>query len=105
MNKVSTYYDNVRLRSANIKDYLKREYPEYDVVTSKEVVKIEMENLLQKDYGDDLDCTLTSITECIMYYSKNLTDAKIYPVVEKIAKKYFYNGKQFGTIPVFIKNI
>ena len=105
MVNVPIYYDRQRLKASNIKDYLKKKYPGYDIISSLESFRLETESLLQKNYGEDLDCTLTSITECTMYYSNGLIDTEVYPIVEQFAKKCFYNGKQYGTIPVFIKNI
>lgn len=104
------YYDKKRIVGGNVKDYLLRKYSNYDSVELSKTCKINMPNLLQKNYGDDMDCSLTSVTECVMYHykkekGKDLTAEEVYAVVEEIAKKYFYNGKSYGTIPVFIKNI
>jgi uncharacterized protein YvpB len=61
--------------------------------------------LLQMDYGESLDCTLTSITTVISFLKPNREPKEIYDIVEKHAKKYFYNGEKYGTIPIFINSI
>ena len=62
--------------------------------------------LLQKNYGLPYDCTLTSITTLIHNLPRsNYIPNYVYGIVEKQAKKYFYDGNKFGTLPVFIKNI
>lgn len=109
-NIAPIFYNRKRLSRSNIKDYLLRKYPEYEMVSSAYMNKLNTKNLLQKDYGEDMDCSLTSITECVMYHhmiaqEKELKPEEVYSVVESIAKNYFYNGKSYGTIPVFIKNI
>ena len=58
--------------------------------------------LLQNDYGDPYDCSITSIT-AILSKGKNPKD--VYNKVESVAKKYFYNGKTVGTNPLTIKAI
>ncbi len=55
--------------------------------------------LLQKDYGYDNDCTLTSISALIKYYKPNQDINTIYNGVEKNAKKIGYS--KLGT-PIFI---
>ena len=66
--------------------------------------KLSVQPFLQNDYGEANDCTLVSITSILHYLNKEPFE-KIYPKVENIAKKYFYNGKTCGTIPIFIKQI
>ena len=62
--------------------------------------------LLQNDYGDDFDCSITSITTCILKYAPFLKDTDVYNVVAEYGKsKSFYNGKLYGTIAFSIKNI
>jgi hypothetical protein len=58
--------------------------------------------LLQKDYGKPYDCTLTCIT-AILSCGKNVEET--YEKVEKVAEKHFYDGDNYGTIPIFIKSI
>lgn len=55
------------------------------------------EALLQKDYGNPLDCTLTSLA---FLFGKNN-----YDVIEKYAMKTGYNGIVNGTRPTAIKYI
>lgn len=67
--------------------------------------------LKQADYGEELDCSLTSITACILYYMRKkkpnyfITPRNIYNYVERIAKNYWYNGTTFGVFSGFIKYI
>lgn len=62
--------------------------------------------LLQSDYGEALDCTLTSITGVIKYQFKYApAPDNIYEIVEHIAKRNFYNGKKWGTPNICISNI
>ena len=69
------------------------------------------ELLKQADYGEELDCSLTSITACILYYMRkkkpncSITPQNIYNYVERIAKNYWYNGTTFGVFGGFIKYI
>lgn len=53
--------------------------------------------LLQKDYGKDMDCTLTSLAF--------IFGAQHYPMIERIAEKYGYDGDKGGTNPLMICNI
>ena len=115
MIDVPVFYNNKRISSGNVKDYLLRKFPQFDKIQSVKSSTIIMDNLLQKNYGKDNDCSLTSITECVMYHymknknsytiEKELNAEEVYDTVEQIADKYFYNGDNYGTIPVFIKNI
>ena len=61
--------------------------------------------LLQNDYGDPLDCTLTSITASTMYVLNREDDKLIYSVVERTARQYGYSGVKYGTFAVTIKPI
>lgn len=54
-------------------------------------------DLLQKDYGEDLDCTLT----CLAF----IFGADKYYGIERFAKKRAYDGKRWGTIPTTVKAI
>ena len=53
--------------------------------------------LLQKDFGKAKGCTVTSLAF--------LYGAERYPQIEKIAKRYGYNGDRHGTNPLRIKTI
>lgn len=59
----------------------------------------------QNRYGEENDCTLTSLTAVINYYclGKHYIQ-NIYDDVETIARKYGYTGKK-GTNPLFIRKI
>ena len=48
--------------------------------------------LLQSDYGEANDCTLTSITTVIHSWLPSLDVNMIYNQVENIAKQYGYSG-------------
>lgn len=92
-----------RLTSSNVNNYLEELFPN----SRKRVIKsktLEFIPLLQADYGEANDCTITSITACIC----NLLDRapeEVYNVVEHIAKKNGYNGTTTGTNPLKIKKI
>lgn len=60
--------------------------------------------LLQDDYGERNDCTLTSITAILHYYLPNRSPKEIYSIVEKIARKYGYTGTK-GTNPLVIRTV
>lgn len=61
--------------------------------------------LLQNDYGDPLDCALTSITASTMYVLNREDDKLIYNVVERTARQYGYSGVKYGTFAITIKSI
>lgn len=100
-------YDKKRLTSANIIDYLKEQYGSNAIIKSKDYYKIpNIKALLQKDYGKDNDCTITSLTTCLFYRIPEKNPQEIYNIVEAHGEKnHFYNGKLYGTIPIFIKCI
>lgn len=71
------------------------EYPSLGVRVERRALR--MKALLQDDYGDRLDCTITSMA-CVFgeaYYSE----------LECIAKRYGYNGKTYGTNPLMVQRI
>jgi hypothetical protein len=53
--------------------------------------------LLQKNYGEDYDCTLTSLAA--------IFGEEHYALIESIAKKHGYDGKKNGTNPFTVKVI
>lgn len=59
--------------------------------------------LLQKNYGEEQDCTLTSMTALIQFYTKEKVE-DIYTEVEKVAKKLGYKGN-VGTNPIVIRTL
>lgn len=97
-------FNNKRLTAANIGAYLKKKFNTEDVQqVSSKVLKIAP--LLQNDYGEAGDCTLTSITTCVNYYRAGQSSIQeIYDYVEKVARKWGYNGN-VGTFPLFIQRI
>lgn len=58
---------------------------------------LNMKALLQDDYGERLDCTLTCMA-CI-WGEEN------YAEIESIAKRYGYNGEKRGTNPLVVQRI
>lgn len=99
-------FERVRLTQLNIKKYLYEKFGyDADIKLMGEKRLKDVPILLQDDYGEDNDCTLTSITCAIKRLNRTMSENEIYDTVEKVAKKYFYNGKLYGTIPLFIKSI
>lgn len=80
-----------RLYSANVK----KEYP--NLGSLKECKKLGGKCLYQKDYGDEYDCTIT----CLAF----IFGEQHYAEIEKIAKKYGYNGNTCGTFQIVIRSI
>ena len=97
-------YKKIRLKSTNINGYLTDDNSQTSISLTKQLTLPKFKALLQKDYGGDGDCTLTSITACIWYELPEVDVQKIYDEVEKTAKIFFYNSK-LGTMPIFVKNI
>ena len=59
----------------------------------------------QDHYGEDNDCTLTSLTAVTDFYLAHTKSVpEVYATIEKIARKYGYTGKK-GTDPWFIRRI
>lgn len=60
--------------------------------------------LLQRDYGKDNDCTITSITTVMSYLTKSNDFDKVYDkVIANISPKWAYGW--YGTIPIFITKV
>ena len=104
---ISNSFNKKRLTNSNIYSYLEELYPD----SRKRLLKakrLQVKPLLQNNYGQSNDCTLTSLTTCICHllnYTLTTDIKKVYQTVEKNAKKYFYNGEILGTLPFFIKKI
>lgn len=59
----------------------------------------------QDHYGEDNDCTLTSLAAVAdFYFAHTKSVPEIYATIEKIARKYGYTGKK-GVDPWFIRRI
>lgn len=102
--KAPSNFNNKSLNNANLKEYLKKKYNAKEVTQTSSKI-LDIVPLLQNDYGEVNDCTLTSITTCVNYYRGAKDNVKdIYNCVEKVAKKYFYKGN-IGTFPLFTQRI
>ena len=93
-----------RLTENNLNKYLVENYGG-PMLREKKVIIEGIQPLLQKNYGEAYDCTLTSITTIISWLDPTLDIQTIYDKVESIAKKYLYNGSKTGTMPIFIQPI
>lgn len=74
---------------------LRQEYPNLGIV--KECKNLGGRALLQEDYGEDYDCTLTCLA--FLFGSEN------YTLIERIAKRYGYSGTVSGTNPLTVKSV
>ena len=61
--------------------------------------------LLQNDYGEEKDCSLTSITACTAYLLNRTDINHIYSVTESTARLWGYSGTKWGTWSSTIKPI
>lgn len=95
----------MRITKNNLKKYLNETYGDHPIQLCS---KKQLDNfipLLQNDYGEANDCTLTSMTAIIFYLSEQKLAIKdIYTAVEKFAKKYGYRGNR-GTPYITIRKI
>lgn len=75
-----------------------------NIVSQEYFIIKDVPNLLQKDYGEDNDCTITSITTVMSYLTKRADYDKIYDnVIANIYPKWAYGW--YGTIPIFITKV
>lgn len=72
----------------------------FSVKSEKEIPNVL--GLLQRNYGQEQDCTLTSLTALILHYTKTSGVQDIYNEVERIATKLGYKGN-IGTNPLVIR--
>ena len=94
----------MRIGEYNIELYLKEAYGGTPVLKQQKHIA-GFKPLLQRNYGGDNDCTLTSITAIVSFLSKYKYPIKdVYAYVEKIAKKYLYRGTS-GTPFITIRKI
>ena len=94
----------MRISTDNILLYLQSKSNETKLIQSKKIKYFPM--LLQKNYGELKDCTLTSLTAVLRYKKYfDLDISEIYKIVESNAKYYGYNGQTYGTICVTIRKI
>lgn len=87
----------------NLQAYILKEYGDTSHLAVKKNYIQGIKPLLQNDYGEDQDCSLTSITTVVSYYKPQLQIQFIYDQVEKIAKKFLYKGNR-GT-PTITMNV
>ncbi len=100
--KIDEKYINTRLLGGNLNHYLE---DNYGIVRLKEYRELPfVKAFLQKDYGGNGDCTLTSILTIVEFYRPELDSNEVYDYIEKIAKKYLYT-ETWGTFPGFNKAI
>lgn len=82
----------MRISQQNLEQYLKDTYKGNPVRQQQKFLD-GFTPLLQKNYGGENDCTLTSMTAIVYFLSKSKYEIQsIYDYVEKIAKKYFYRS-------------
>lgn len=94
----------MRIDQKNLKDYLKKTYGGNPVRQHQRILD-NFTPLLQKDYGGENDCTLTSMTAIVNFLSKGKHQVQdIYKCVEKYALKYFYTGDN-GTPTITTRKI
>lgn len=74
---------------------LQYEYPDRGKQLSRQVINLHP--LLQRNYGEEMDCTITSMA-CIF-------GEKYYGVIEDIARRYGYDGDTRGTNPLTVRRI
>lgn len=92
------------INNNNLLEYLKKKYNVDNIQKSIKVNQlIDMQPLVQDDYGDDNDCTLTAITTILTHYC-NKTPEEIYAVVVKFGRKLGYNAKA-GTNPLVMRTL
>ena len=103
--KVSSNFLNKRLTATNIKKYLQENYRFGDTINEVYRKQLSAPVFLQNNYGQEGDCTLTSILTLVEYYDRTLNTNDVYDYIEKIARKFLYNGNTFGTLPWFHKAI
>ena len=87
-----------RLHTRNILEYVEHE----DTVAIDTITNIVP--LLQDDYGEANDCTLTSITSIIKRFKESVEIEDIYTIVESIARRYGYRGN-IGTLSAVIRTV
>lgn len=91
-------FEKKRLHTHNIKEYTQNE-----IVISNSFIN-NVFALLQDDYGEANDCTLTSITSIIKRLKQSIEIEDIYTIVESIARRFGYRGS-FGTLSATIRII
>lgn len=91
------------ITTRNIEEYIAETYGSKPNMTSEFLLPVVP--LLQGDYGEDNDCTLTAITEVIHYLTRmKFTATTVYNIVVSIARKYCYRPST-GTFSLFVTSI
>lgn len=94
----------MRISQQNVQKYLKDAYSNTPILQQQRKID-NFTFLLQKDYGEACDCTLTSMTAIVYFLSKNKSSVEaIYSEVEKLAKKRGYKGSR-GTPLLTIQKV
>lgn len=95
----------MRITQYNLKKYLKETYGSTTPILQQQKKLDGFTPLLQADYGEASDCTLTSMTAIVNFLSYgNFAIQDVYDYTEKIAKKYGYRGTK-GTPFLTIRKI
>lgn len=101
--KINEKWTNKRISTSDVIVYLKEN--NFNWISNPENFTIgSVRAFLQKNYGGEGDCTLTSILTVVKYYKPELDTNKVYDYIEEIAKKYLYHEIR-GTFPGFNKAI
>ncbi len=74
----------------------------FSIQSEKEISNVM--GLLQRNYGEEQDCTLTSMTALIQFYTQERDIQSIYNNVEKVAAKLGYKGN-IGTNPLVVRTL
>lgn len=91
---------------SNVQNYLKEKYKANTCVLSGANFATGKSGLLQRDYGKENDCTITTITDLLRIKFYDTVDPSIvYNVVEKKAQAFGYTGEKIGTNPLTINSI
>lgn len=96
---------NIRLSKDNLEQYIVDTYGNnYNYFFRYGEHLLNIKPLIQDEYGEENDCTLVSILTILNHRIYNLDLNYWYSIIERVAKRYFYTGKN-GTLPFFINSI
>lgn len=100
-------YDESRLTSVNVLNYIGEQYPKSKMITKETEVMMHITSFKQSLFGTkgDGDCTLVSLMTCLYYYLREEIDKTIlYDAIRALAKKRFFSEKS-GLLPFFTLGI